>query len=193
MPCPIDIPSRSASSSTVNRRGASFSFASLAVTFTRRLPHSRPPSPAAWTDPIRKTRTLREQIQGRRGSVGSAQTALAVPGSSRSARPDVPRHGQRRRDQPAADQPVAAIGADVILVAERRRDRQVDHRRPALAGFALVLFTVQRASRSFWLSFAGCPANPPPPVSDRLLFVSRVALLGRGDDARVDQLPRHAR
>jgi hypothetical protein len=41
-------------------------------------------------------------------------------------------------DQPAADQPVAAIGTDVVLVAELG-DRQVDHRRLALGDFAEAL------------------------------------------------------
>jgi hypothetical protein len=42
------------------------------------------------------------------------------------------RHAARRRPPALADQPATAIGADVVLVAERG-DRRIDQRRLALA------------------------------------------------------------
>jgi hypothetical protein len=95
-------------------------------------------------------------------------------------------------DQPAADQPVAAIGADVVLVAELG-DRQVDHRRLALArlrfgrldGPARIAILLAELRRLV------LPILRHPAFPDRLLLGLGVALLGGGDDARVDQLPGH--
>jgi hypothetical protein len=102
--------------------------------------------------------------------------------------------GERRGigDPPAPDQTVAAIGADVILVAELG-NRQVDHWRLTLArlrlggldrpaGIAVLLTELRRAVLPV-LRHASFP--------DRPLLGRGVALLGRRDDGRVDQLPRH--
>jgi hypothetical protein len=104
------------------------------------------------------------------------------------------RAGMRRGvgHQPAADQPVPAVGADVVLVAVLR-DREIDHRAPALA--RLGLGGLDRPARvAVLLAELGRPVLPAlrhPTLLDRLLLGLRVALLGRGDEARVDQLPTH--
>ncbi len=62
--------------------------------------------------------------------------------------------GGRIGDQPAPDQAVAPVGADVVLVAERR-DREVDLGVAPVERLGLGVLTVQRASRSFCRSLAG--------------------------------------
>src|SRR5256885_970557 len=65
--------------------------------------------------------------------------------------------------------------------------------RERIFDLALVYLTVQRASRSFWRSFAGLSfqSSGMRPVLDRLLLVLGVALTRSGDQARIDDLARH--
>jgi hypothetical protein len=61
--------------------------------------------------------------------------------------------GSGVRRAPFANEAETAIERDVVLIAEHR-NRQIDGRRRSILA-ALVYLTVQRASRSFWRSFAG--------------------------------------
>jgi hypothetical protein len=78
-----------------------------------------------------------------------------------------------------------AIGADLVLVAERR-DRQIDH-----VGLALARLGLGRLDGPPVVSILvpKCGRLPSPMLGDLpLLGVARV---WRGDDARVNQLPGH--
>ena len=64
---------------------------------------------------------------------------------------------------------------------------------PSARSFALLNLTVQRASRSLWaeLGGLGLPVLGNAAFLDRLLLAFRAALLGRGDERGVDDLPAH--
>ena len=64
---------------------------------------------------------------------------------------------------------------------------------PSARSLALLNLTVQRASRSFCaeLGRLGFPVLRNPAFLDRRLLLLRVALLGRGDERGVDDLPAH--
>ena len=70
-----------------------------------------------------------------------AQTAALIGGGVRRA--------------PSANEAEAAIDRDVVLIAKDRDRQSTGGVEPSSRGLALVNFTVHRASRSFWRSFAG--------------------------------------
>lgn len=63
---------------------------------------------------------------------------------------------------------------------------------PSGLALALLNLTVQRASRSLWLSLAGLVFQSPGMRPSLIaFFVLGVALLGGGDQRGVDNLPTH--
>src|SRR2546423_8282544 len=82
------------------------------------------------------------------------------------------------------------IDRDMVLVAECRNG-QVGG--AASLGLALVYLTVQRASRSFWRSFAGLSFQSCGMRPSLIAFVRGVALLGSGDNGGVDDLSTHSK
>jgi len=62
--------------------------------------------------------------------------------------------GRHIRGEVLADDPMAPVDRDMVLVVEGR-DGDIDELEPSAVSRALANFTVQRASRSFWRSLAG--------------------------------------
>ena len=100
--------------------------------------------------------------------------------------------GRRVGDRPLADHTVAAVGRDMVLVAEGR-DRQV-HLRLAVR-FGLGLGILHRpAGIAVLLAQLGRLARPVignAPSLDRLLLAVGIALARRGDDGGVNDLAGH--
>ena len=86
---------------------------------------------------------------------------------------------------PFADEAEATIDRDMVLVS-KCRDRQIDQRRRAFSlGLALVNFTVQRASRSFWRSLAGLSFHWSGTRPSLIAFFSSSVLRWRGAATRL--------
>ena len=130
---------------------------------------------------------LRRAIGGVRTDVarrvGSIENLLQ-PGA-------VMRGGVRRR--PFADQPMRPVDRDMVLVTERR-DGEIDRRNRSVfphLGFRVFDRPARIAILLRELLRLVLPVVGNAAVLDRLLLLDRVALLGRGDDRRVDDLAAH--